>query len=163
MRASVFVCIAFVAGLTSGSLVQSAMGPLQEKDSRASDLAAIEKLHKLDIDATLSQDWKVLIDIWSDDAVRFNPPGLPAVGKQAIQAENEKARAQFPGMKVLSYTPKYSNLQIKDGLAWEWFEREGEVKMSADAAPFSWHAQGLEVLKRQSDGSWKFAVHIASE
>jgi hypothetical protein len=31
------------------------------------DLAAIEKLHQEDIEATLSQDAKGLIDIWTED------------------------------------------------------------------------------------------------
>jgi len=162
-RNSVFASIAFLAGLASGSFVQSALGTLQRKDSHASDLAAIEKLHQEDIEATLSQDPKRLLDIWTEDAVRFNPAGLPAVGKRAIQAENEKVHAQFPGFKVLTYTPKYSDIQIKNGLACESFRRESEYKMSPDSPLASWHAQGLQVLKRQNDGSWKFAVVIVSQ
>ena len=78
-----------------------------------------------------------------------------SVGKQAIAAENEKFHAQHPGFKVLSYTSKYNNLQVEDGLACEWFEKKGEYKLSPESPPASWHANGLLVLKRQSDGSWK--------
>jgi uncharacterized protein (TIGR02246 family) len=163
-RISVFVIMAFLPGLAVGFFGRSArVSAMPQSDTRTADLAAIEKLHQQDIAATLSQDPKGLIDIWSDDAVRFNPAGLPAVGKQAIQAENEEVHAQFPGFKVLSYTPKYSDIKIKDGLACEWFERESEYKMSPDSPPASWHAQGLQVLKRQNDGSWKFALLIASQ
>jgi ketosteroid isomerase-like protein len=135
----------------------------QGAETRAADLAAIEKLHRVDIDATLSQDPKGLIDIWTEDAVRFNPAGPTAVCRQAIAVENQNFHAQHPGFKVLSYVPKYKNLQVKEGLACEWFEREGEYKLSADAPPAKWHAKGLEALKRQSDGSWKFALIINSE
>ena len=62
-------------------------------DTRAADLAAIEKLHREDIEVTLSQDPKGLIDEWAEDGVRFTPGSPPAVGKQAIGAENEKFQA----------------------------------------------------------------------
>ena len=156
-RSSVFVTIAFLAGLGVGFFARSAMGTLQRR-THAADLAAIEKLHQEDIEVTLSQDPKGLMDIWAEDAVRFNPGSPPAVGKQAIQAENEKFHAQYPGFKVLSYAAQYKNIQIEDGLACEWFEREAEYKLSPEAPPVSWHAKGLQVLRRQSDGSWKFAL-----
>jgi len=85
------------------------------------DLAAIEKAHKGDIEATLTQDPKELIDLWAEDAVTSIPGSPPAVGKQAIEAEHEKFRSQYPGFKVLSYTAKYKNIQVEDSLACEWF------------------------------------------
>jgi hypothetical protein len=79
-----------------------------------------------------------------------------ACGRQAIHT-------QYPGFKVLSYVPKYKNIQIEDGLACEWFEREGEYKLSSESPLANWHAKGLQALKRQSDGSWKFALIIGNE
>jgi ketosteroid isomerase-like protein len=103
------------------------------------------------------------IDLWAEDAVNFNPGSPPAVGKRAIEAEHEKFRAQYPGFKVLNYTPKYKNIQVEDGLACEWFEREAEYKLSPESPPVSWHANGLDVLKRQSDGSWKGEMVIVNQ
>jgi ketosteroid isomerase-like protein len=163
-RNSVFVAIAFLAGIAVGFGVRSVrVLAMPQSDTRAANLAAIEKLHQEDIQVTLSQNEKGLTDIWTDDAVRFNPPNPPAVGKQAIRVENEKFHAQYPGFKVLSYTPKFSDIQIKDGLACEGVESEANFKMSADSPPTIWHAQGFRVLKRQSDGSWKFAVLIMNQ
>ena len=68
--------------------------------------------------------------------MRFIPGSPPAVGKQAI---NEKFHTQYPGFNVLSYTSKFKNIQIEDGLACEWFEREGEYKLSPESPPASWH------------------------
>ena len=161
-RTSVFITITFLAGLGVGYFARGAMGLLQRR-THAADLAAIEKLQRADIEATLAQDPKGLIDIWTEDAVRFNPGSPPAVGKQAIGAENEKFHAQYPGLKVLSYTSKYKNLQVEDGLACEWFEREGEYKLSPESPPASWNGKGFHVLRRQSDGSWKFAVLIGNQ
>ena len=58
-------------------------------------------------------------------------------------------------MRVSTNSCAEPNIQVEDGLACEWFEREGEYKLSPESRPASWHANGLDVLKRQSDGSWK--------
>jgi ketosteroid isomerase-like protein len=163
-RTSVFAAIGFLAGLGSGFFAHSSgVGRLLRRDPHAADLAAIEKLHQIDTEFTRSQDYKRLMDIWSEDAVRFMPGSPPDVGKQAILADNEKFAAEYPGFKVLSYAAKYKNIQIEDGLACEWGEHESQFKMSPEAPPVSWHGTGFHVLKRQSDGSWKFAVMILNQ
>jgi uncharacterized protein (TIGR02246 family) len=151
---SLITILAFVAVLGSGDFARSAAGMLQQR-TQASDLAAIEKLNQEDIDATLVQDPKRLINLWAEDAVAFYPGSPPAVGKQAIGAHNDKFHAQYPGLKVLSYTSKFKNLQVQGGLACAWFDKAAEYKLSPESAPVSWHAKGLMVLKRQSDGAWK--------
>jgi uncharacterized protein (TIGR02246 family) len=154
-RTSLITILVFVAGLGIGYFARGAVGTRQQRYMHKADLAAIEKVQQEEIEATLTQDPKRLIDLWAEDAVAFYPGSPPAVGKQAIGAANEKLHAQYAGLKVLSYTSKYKNLQVEDGLACEWFEKEAQYKLSPEAPPTSWHAQGLLVLKRQSDGSWK--------
>jgi len=153
-RASLVTILVFVAGLGIGYFARSAAGTLQRR-THAANLAAIEKVHQEEIEVTLTQDPKGLIDLWAEDAVQFNPGSPPAVGKQAIAAANGRFRAQYPGLKVFSYTSKYRNLQVEDGLACEWFEKQGEYKLSPESPLATWHATGLQVLKRQSDGLWK--------
>jgi ketosteroid isomerase-like protein len=162
-RTSLVTILVFVAGLGIGFFARSVMGTLQQRNTHRADLAAIEKLHQEDIEFTRSQDYKRLMDIWSEDAVRFMPGSPPDVGKQAILADNEKFAAEYPGFKVLSYAAKYKNIQIEDSLACEWGEHESQFKMSPEAPPVSWHATGFHVLKRQSDGSWKLAVMILNQ
>jgi ketosteroid isomerase-like protein len=157
---SLVTTIVFVAGLGIGFFARSPVSTLQRRDTHAADLAAIEKLRQKDIEVTLSQDPQGLIDIWTEDAVRYVPGKPPVVGKQAIGADNEKGRAANPGFKVLSYAPEFKNIQIQDGLASEWFEFEAKFKLSPERPPDSLHGKGLRVLRRQSDGSWKFAVLI---
>jgi ketosteroid isomerase-like protein len=162
-RTYVFAALAFLAGLGVGYFSRSAgVDTSRRTDASAANLAAIEKLHQEDIEVTLSQDPKGLLDIWAEDAVRFTPGNAPAVGKQAIQAENEKARTEFPGFKVLSYAAKYRDIQIEDGWACEWGEHESQYKLSPEAPPASWHGEGFHVLRRQSDGSWRFVVLIVN-
>jgi uncharacterized protein (TIGR02246 family) len=161
-RTPLFVALALFVGLGIGYFARGAVGTLQQR-TQSADLAAIEKLHQEDIEVTLSQDPKGLVDIWADDAVRLNPEGPAAVGKQAIQTENEKFHTQHPGFKVLTYTAKYKDIQIADGLACEWGEHEAQFKLSPEAPTVSWHGTGFHVLKRQSDGSWKFAMLILNQ
>jgi ketosteroid isomerase-like protein len=153
-RTSLITILVFVAGLGIGYFARSAAG-IHQRMTPAADLVAIEKANQEDIEATLAQDPKRLNDLWADDAVAFNPGSPPTVGKQAIVANNEKFRAQNPGLKVLSYTSKIKNLEVEDGLACLWFEKNAEYELSPESSPVSWHAKGLIVLKRQSDGSWK--------
>src|SRR5208283_881329 len=119
-RTSLITILVFVAGLGIGYFARGAVGTLQQRYTHKADLAAIEKLHQEDNEFTRSQDYKRLMDIWSEDAVRFMPGSPPDVGKQAILADNEKFAAQYPGFKVLRYAAKYRNIQIEDGLACEW-------------------------------------------
>ena len=154
IRTSLVAILVFVAGLGIGYFARSTAGMLQRR-THAADLTAIEKANQEDIQATLTQDSKLLMDEWDEDGVRFTPGSPPQVGKQAIAAGNEKFHAQYPGLKVLSYTSKLKTLQVEDGLAWGRFEKKGEYKLSPESPPVSWQAKGLVVLKRQSDGSWK--------
>ncbi|HEY6385559.1 MAG TPA: hypothetical protein VIX91_07745, partial [Candidatus Acidoferrum sp.] len=91
------IALVFLAGLVIGYYGRGAIGTLQHRDTHSADLAGIERLHQDDIKFTLSQDYKELMNIWSEDAVRFMPGGPPDVGKQSIQAANEKFAAEYPG------------------------------------------------------------------
>ncbi|MBI2956937.1 MAG: DUF4440 domain-containing protein [Acidobacteria bacterium] len=126
-------------------------------DTRAAELAAIEKLHQEDIAATLSQDPNAHANLWTDDAVRLGW-GRPAeVGKKAILAENEKFWAEHRGLKVLSYEPQIKDLQVAGEWAFEWGNFEATFKLSEEAPPVPYRGKVLRVLRRQSDASWKFA------
>jgi hypothetical protein len=92
-RTSVFVTIAFLAGLGVGFFAGRTGREISlSRDTHAVDLAGIDKLHKEDIRVTLLQDPKGLVDIWTEDAVRFIPGSPPDVGKLAIEATNKRGR-----------------------------------------------------------------------
>jgi len=157
-RIFVFVTIAFLAGFGAGFFVRGARSArLEQSGTYASDLAAIEKLHQEDIAATLSQDPSLLINLWSDDCVKLGVPGPAVVGKKAMQEVYEKFRGEHPEFQVLKYAPDIKDIQIADGWAIEWVYYEATYKMSAKDNPVSMRRKDLRVLKRQSDGSWKFA------
>jgi hypothetical protein len=81
-RTPVFVTIAFLAGLALGLVARGAAGTLQRR-THATDLAAIEKAHQEDIEATLTQDPKKLIDLWAGGGCGELQSGKPTCGRQA--------------------------------------------------------------------------------
>ncbi len=158
-RTSVFMTITLLAGLGIGFFTRSAgLGTLLRWNTRAADLAAIEKLHRADIEATLTQDPSALTALWSGDAVNLGFPGPPVVGIKAMKEAYEKFRAEYPEFQVLKYAPKFKDIQISDGWAIEVIYGESTYRMSAKDNPVSVQGEALRVLKRQSDGSWKFAL-----
>jgi len=121
-------------------------------------LAAIEKIHKADIDATVTQDLNALNILWSEGAVKLDVPGSPVVGLGALKEIYEKFRANYPDFKVVKYAPVISEVQIADGWAIEVGTFEATYPMSPKDEPVSVSDKGMRGLKRQRDGSWKFAV-----
>jgi uncharacterized protein (TIGR02246 family) len=159
-RVSTFVTIAFLAGLGIGLFVRgSAVAAPRPEDTHAADLAAIERLHNADVEATLTQDPAALTKLWSHDAVKLDVPGAPWVGIKAIQEGFEKSRADHPDFQVSRYSNDITEIQIVTGWAIEVGYIEATYKMSAKSDPVSVpRTQNMRVLRRQSDGSWKFAL-----
>jgi uncharacterized protein (TIGR02246 family) len=161
-RISGFVAMAFLAGLGTGLIVRSSVAAApQQQDTHTADLAAIEKLHQADEECTLAQDPKCLTTLWSDDGINLGFPGPPAVGMKAIGEAYAKFRAQYPEFQVLKYAPDYKEMQT--AIVGEWAIEVGGTaatyKMSANATPVTTPStKGMRLLKRQSDGSWKFAL-----
>jgi ketosteroid isomerase-like protein len=151
--------IALVAGLAIGFFARDLKPETRlRSDTRAKDLAAIEKLHKADVEVTLPQDPSALTELFSEDAMNLVFP-TPAVGKKAIHEAFQKFRAENPDFKVLKYAADIKEVQIVDDWAIEVGYFEATYKLSAKSDPVNFpRTLGMRVLKRQSDGSWKFAL-----
>lgn len=121
------------------------------------DLAGIDALHRKDVAATLSGNPDELAELWTDDAVRLNPGESAEVGKATIHELDALANSQTPGEKVLSYIPHIEDVQVIDGWAVEWGNFDGSFQASPKQKPQTVRGKMLRVLRRQEDGSWKFA------
>jgi uncharacterized protein (TIGR02246 family) len=159
-RTPMLLAIAFLAGLAGGYFARSArMSTLHEREARAADLVAIRKLHQADIDATMTQDLNALTTLWSDDAVNLGFPGPPVVGIKAMKEAYEKFKKDYPEFQVSRYANEMKEVQIADGWAIEISDSEATFKMSAKGNPVIVpRTRGMRLLKRQNDGSWKFAA-----
>jgi uncharacterized protein (TIGR02246 family) len=141
--------------LAFGLVLLSPGGSTGENGDAA--LAGIEKLHRQDVAATVPGDPRLLAELWTDDAVRINPGGRIDVGKAAIRAADERATARHPGGRVTSYAPEIKDVRIAGEWAFEWGRFSASYKETETAAVKPVRGTVLRVLRRQGDGSWKFA------
>jgi uncharacterized protein (TIGR02246 family) len=120
--------------------------------------SGIEKLHKQDIAATLAHDPQALADLFTEDAVLLEPGSAPVIGRQAILAGNKKDQAEHPLMKVISYRPEIKDIQVVDGVAFEWDYFDASFSDSGKGNDVqTFRGKALRILKRQPDGTWKFS------
>jgi ketosteroid isomerase-like protein len=143
---------AAVAALLVAGLASAAPAPR----SPAQDRAAIERLHQLDVRTTLSDKADELAKLWDADAVRLGGGGPAEVGKAKIYAD-DKRWEQSSTSHTLTYRADVQDLQLAGDWAFEWGYFETAFKPSPDAAVVTLKGKQLRVLKRQADGSWKFA------
>lgn len=118
--------------------------------------AAIERLHKDDIAATVARDADALTALWDDDAVLLQPGTPPIIGKAAFHDFMKQAVAKSPSVKIVKYVPDLRDIQVAGDVAYEWGYFEAAQKSSDQQAPQSLRAKLLRVMKRQPEGSWKF-------
>jgi ketosteroid isomerase-like protein len=113
----------------------------------------IERLHQQDVEATLSDKADELAKLWDGEAVRIQP-GRPAeVGKAEIYANDKRWEVKPDRAKTLCYKSEIKDVRIVGEWAFEW----GYIsyKDSSNLKPM--RGKVLRVMKRQPDGSWKFA------
>jgi len=150
------------SGLASAIVASAATFALLKRGVRsgvthAQDMAEIEKLHRLDVTATLSRDTGALTDLWTDDAVRLGP-GAPAdIGKEAIRATNERQKAATPELRVLSYVPETKDVTVIGDWAFYWGYFTASYVESSGGEEKRIRAKVLAVLRKQPDGTWKCA------
>jgi len=131
--------------------------PRSRRAATDAEMVGIEKLHQLDVAATLSGDPKALAELWTDDAVRLEPGGPAEIGKQVIQVNTERVYLNRPGFKILSYVPEIKSVELSDVWAFEWGYFSASLQEGSNGAAKSLRGKLLRILRKQDDGSWKFA------
>ena len=134
--------------------VASAVALLAQENSSARDAKRqIELLHQQDIEATLSDNADELAKLWDNEAVRIQPGAPVEVGKATIFANDKRWETKSDRPKTICYKPEIQDLQIAADWAFEW----GYISYKDSSTPRAMRGKVLRVMKRQSDGSWKFA------
>ena len=147
--------VAIFVALAAGHL--NAGAPPSDEQDRI----AIERLHEQDIAATLTDDADQLAKLWDQDAVRLQSGSPAEVGKATIYTNDKRWQANLHGGRTLSYKPELKDLQIVGGWAFEWGTFEVRFRESEHGTEKTLHGKILRVLRKQSDGSWKFARVMA--
>jgi ketosteroid isomerase-like protein len=157
LRSVAVVLCAFGAGALTAHMFQGSRLGVKMNDQHTQDLAAIEKVHRQDVAATLSRDTAALTEFYTDDAIRLGQGEPDDIGKEAIRATNERQKAATPELRVLSYVPEIKELTITDGWAFEWRYYTASYVESPGGEVKRIRGKVLMVLKKLPDGSWKCA------
>jgi ketosteroid isomerase-like protein len=167
LRASLVVLATAIIGCGRAPNI-SADGPNRRPDSaiariaadpnsNLSDLASIARLHQQDVAATLARSPRALAKLWAKDAVRMQPGGPAEVGVQTIYIDDSTQHLRAPRTQVVRYTPTIKDIQIVGDWAIEWGNFSGAYKQFPGDSLHVIRGNLLRVLRRQPDGSWRFA------
>lgn len=154
-RISIIMAVAYLFFMVVIRLTEDL--PKSRSAATDTEMVGIERLHELDAAATLSRDPTAIADLWTDDAVRLEPGGAAEIGRQMIRVNNEKSNLNHPGFKILSYTPEIKSVEVSDGWAFEWGYFSASFQEAPNGPAKTLRGKLLRVLRKQNDGSWKFA------
>lgn len=151
-RAVIIVASGLVVTAGVALLAHGQGSPRTEQQDRA----AIERLHALDVQTTLTDKADELAKLWDQDAVRLMAGHPVEVGKAVIYADDKKWEQSKDRDHMLTYVSDIKDVQIVGDWAFEWGLAVGSYR---DAAGKIFHISGkqLRIMKRQPDGEWKFA------
>jgi ketosteroid isomerase-like protein len=156
-RIRIFLLVAFINAVVISFVVvrlaAAADNRSSESSSEEADRMAIERLHRQDVEATLSDKADELAKLWDTEAVRIQP-GRPAeIGKAEIYANDKRWEAKPDRPRTLCYKSEIKDVRIAGEWAFEW----GYISYKDSSNPKPMRGKVLRAMKRQPDASWKFA------
>jgi uncharacterized protein (TIGR02246 family) len=122
----------------------------------AHDHSQIRSLSQAWIDAMRAKDIDRLLAMIADDAV-FLPPGSPPVtGRDEVS----KMLATFFSRCDPEQSFAIGEIQVCGDWAFTWGAETMKATPASGGAQLTMRGHGLSILRRQPDGSWKFARGI---
>ncbi len=133
--------------------------PCKEEDIMcAQPTDEIKNLRKQYMVAQDAGDVDGCVSFWSDDGVLM-PPNEPSVtGKEALRAWYQDAFNQFG----FQFSIEYQQVEEAGDWAFARGRYSGSIIPKTGGDPIQDTGKLLEVLRRQPDGSWKWACHMWS-
>ena len=120
-----------------------------DEADRNAILALVESWHR----ATKAKDVHAILELVADDVV-FLPSSLPPIkGKEEV---GKMYRTFFPVYREIKQEAAIEELRVAGDWAFMWGTDELRLMPESGEAEIHMKGKGLSVLKRQSDGSWKF-------
>jgi hypothetical protein len=132
---------------------------LSARDDSAAAIPGIAALHRADSVATIAGVATALRDLWDSAAVRIVPGAPATVTRAAIYKEDSTYRTNHPERNVVRYAPHYHAPWVNGNSAVEWgyFDATYVTTVGAKADTVSVRGNALRVLRRQSNGEWRFS------
>jgi hypothetical protein len=136
-RIRIFLLLAFINAVVitfvAVRLADAADNRSSENSSDKADRIAIERLHRQDVEATLSDKADELAKLWASEAVRIQP-GRPAeIGKAEIYANDKRWETKPDRPRTLCYKSDIKDVRIAGEWAFEWGYIQGFPQSEADA------------------------------
>jgi ketosteroid isomerase-like protein len=145
---SALLVIAILVGVT-GTVLSAGRASVEQ------DMIGIERLHQQDKEATLSDSADQLAKLWDKDAVRLLAERPAEIGAATIYADDKRWEMSSGRERDLCYDLEVQDIQFAGDWAFEW--AYGSLKTSKDGKVSIQYAKIMRVMKRQSDGTWRFA------
>lgn len=151
------ICLSFMLLSACGPQAEQQAEPVvDESRSTEADLEAIKRVNVDLIEAFNAGDVSAAVSLVMDDAVDL-PPHRPAViDKEAIREFLQSDIDQF----TMHFADEIVEVEVAGDLAIIWTNYTVTLTPKDDGEPFESNGKWLKVLKRQSDGSWKFFRNI---
>jgi uncharacterized protein (TIGR02246 family) len=103
--------------------------------------------------ATRAKDIHAILELVADDVV-FLPSSMPPiVGKEAVE---EMYRAFFPRYREVKHEAVIEEVRVAGDWAFLWGADELRLTPESGETEIHMKGKGLSILKRQTDGSWRF-------
>jgi uncharacterized protein (TIGR02246 family) len=116
-----------------------------------------QAIHQLSVEwmaALKAKDISKLLSLLTEDVV-FLPPGLPPLrGKAAVEAMYKSFLPQFSSIEQQA---ALEEVEVVGDWAFAWGSESLVLVLQPGGSPIQMDGKGLSILKRQPDGSWKFA------
>jgi len=122
------------------------------------DIAAIKNLREQYMVSQDAGDAEGCVSHWIDDGVLMPPNEPSVVGKEALFPWYQSA---FEHVK-LDFTISYEQIDVAGDWGFARGKYKGYIIPKPEGEPIPDKGKLLEILKRQPDGSWKFACHMYS-
>jgi uncharacterized protein (TIGR02246 family) len=121
----------------------------------ARELAAIEELHRRDMDAAKAGDAEALAALWSDDIVSLPPGGRITRGRDAAYAGLVRALERARDLETTEYVLEFEEVCVLGEYAFEWGEVRGAVRPRGGGEEIRSQGKVLRILRKGSDGGWR--------
>jgi uncharacterized protein (TIGR02246 family) len=131
--------------------------------SNDADIAAIEKLHEIDMAAAKIHDINTLITLMTDDGILLPPGQEPIRGRDAIWKFMKEQLPENQNYEITEYVQHFEEVKIIGDWAYEWATFHGTYHLKSGGPDLYERSRLFRILRRQPDGSWKVARSIWHE
>ena len=135
------------------------LGCSQQKSDNKSEVAKLMQTSRDWAQVAATADIEKSLSYWSDDAVVMMADQPMLKGKEEIRKMIEGS-FKTPGFKI-SWEPQSGEISQSGDMAYL-VENETMTMNDSTGKAITIHSKGVTIWKKQSDGSWKNVVDIAT-